>query len=153
MTEVKIRKATEKDIVRIAELLHEYDLYENKLDKKHKIDSIKEIISFNKKLMKSPLCVYFVLEINKELQGVISGEYRITALGKRAIFHQIIVSEKFRGKGYGNKLIDALEKHFKKKGCNALTSHILPGNKKIQEFYKKRGYDIEERINITKKLR
>jgi N-acetylglutamate synthase-like GNAT family acetyltransferase len=100
---MKIRKATKKDIKEITELLHEYDLYEHKIDKKHKVEKIKDLISFNTKLIKHPRVAFFVLEINGKLEGVINGEYRDTAINRLGIFHNIFVSKDCRGKGYGKK--------------------------------------------------
>ena len=150
---MKIRKATTKDIKGIAGLLHEYDLYEHKLDKSHKVDKMSEIISFNRKLMKSSIVVYFVLENDGKVEGIISGELRTTALGKGAIFHNIFISKEFRGKGYGEKLLMTLENYFKKKGCKSIKSFVLSGNEKVLNFYKKIGYSSEKGWTISKRLK
>jgi len=150
---VEIIKANLKDIKRIAELLHDYDVYENKLDKRHKIDSIKEIIKFNKKVIKHPNVVFFVLVIDGKIQGVVSGEDRKTAIGKTAIIHQIIVSEKFRGRGYGTMLLSEIEEYFKNRGCKFMKSFVFINNKRSAKLYKKLDYKLEEGYSITKKLK
>lgn len=150
---IKIRKGNLKDIPRIAELLHEYDIYENKLDKRHQIDKIKDIISFNKKVMKSPNVIYFVLEINGKVEGIISADWRKTPYGKQGVFHNIIVSEKFRNKGYGTKLLLETEKYLKSKECEFIKSFVFINNKKSAKLYKKLGYSFEEGYSIKKKLK
>jgi|GEM_PF-2143634 len=150
---VEIIKANLKDIKRIAELLHDYDVYENKLDKRHKIDSIKEIIKFNKKVIKHPNVVFFVLVIDGKIQGVVSGEDRKTAIEKTAIIHQIIVSEKFRGRGYGTMLLSEIEEYFKNRGCKFMKSFVFINNKRSAKLYKKLDYKLEEGYSITKKLK
>lgn len=148
-----IRKGTMNDVGEIARLLHEYDLYENKLDKNHKIDRMSEIISFNKKLMKNPKVVYFVIDDGNKLQGIISGEWRNVAVGKNASFHNIFVSEEARKKGYGRKLLNKLELYFKNKGCKKIQSFVFMGNKKAVGFYKKLGYKYAAGFDIEKRLK
>lgn len=150
---MKIRKANLKDLKRIAELLHEYDLYENRLDKRHRIDKISEIISFNKRVIKHPNAVFFVLEIDRRIQGVVSGEWRETAIGKTSIIHQIIISEKFRGKGYGTRLLSEIEEYFKRIGCKTMKSFVFINNKRSAKLYKRLNYKLEEGYSITKKLK
>jgi L-amino acid N-acyltransferase YncA len=149
---MKIRKAIPKDLKEIARLLHEYDLYEHALNKMHKIESISEIISFNKKLIKNPNVVYLVLEDEDGLQGVISGELRRSAVGNEASFHNIFISEKVRGKGNGRRLLKALEDYFKKKGCKSIKSIVYINNPSVN-FYKKLGYDATEVFWVEKRLR
>jgi L-amino acid N-acyltransferase YncA len=149
---MKIRQATIKDIPQIAELLHQYDIYENKLDKRHKIDSIKEIISFNKKAISKENVAFFVLDNNGKLEGIISGEDRMTAMGKNAIFHVFFISEKFRGSGYGRKMLNALMNYFKKRGCKQIKSFVFINNKKALRFYENLGFKYEEGYSISKKL-
>ena len=150
---MKIRKATIKDIPQIVRLLHKYDLYENNLDKRHKIDSIKEITLFNKKVIKNENVVFLVLESNNKLEGVIRGEDRITAIGKQAIFHVFFISEEARGKGYGKRMLKELISYFKKRGCNQIKSFVYINNKRSLKFYKELGFKYEEGYSISKKLR
>lgn len=148
----QIRKATLKDMPQIAELLHQYDIYENKLDKRHKIDSIKEIISFNKKVIVNKNVVFFVLDNNQKLEGIISGEDRPTAIGRQAIFHVFYISEEFRGSGYGKKMLSALMSYFKKRGCKQIKSFVFINNKRALGFYENLGFKYEEGYSISRKL-
>ncbi|MBW2995323.1 GNAT family N-acetyltransferase [Candidatus Woesearchaeota archaeon] len=150
---MKIRKATIKDIKEIAELLREYDVHEHKLDKRRKIEKIKDIITFNKKLIRHPKVVFFVAEVNGKLAGMVSGEYRDSAIDRTGIFHNIIVTEKFRGKGIGKKLLKEIEKYFRKKRCSKMHSLVRPKNKRALKFYKKIGFKVEEGFRIDKKIK
>jgi ribosomal protein S18 acetylase RimI-like enzyme len=149
---MKIRQATSKDIPQIAELLQQYDIYENKLDKRHKVDSIKEAINITKTIMKAKNSIHFVLDNNGKLEGVISGEDRITVIGKNAIFHDIFISKELRGQGYGKKLLNTLIKYFKKRGCKQIKSFVYINNKKALKFYENLDFKYEEGYNITKKI-
>lgn len=148
---MKIRKATKKDEKRVIELFREYDEHENKLDKRHEISSKKEAKEFFDKLLKSKIADIFVLEIEKEVEGLISGEYRVTLMGKNCIIHQLIISRNIRGKGYGKKLLKEFEKYYKKKGCKSIQSFVLVGNKKVLKFYDKQKYSYEEEGFIIRK--
>ena len=58
----------------------------------------------------------------------------------------IWVDSAYRGKGYGRKLIDALEEHFKDKGFNNI--NLCTSAFQAAEFYKKCGFTKEfTRIN------
>lgn len=151
---MKIRKAKLEDVKNIAKLAREYDKYENKLDKKHSIDSIKDNEEFSKKVISNKLGIIFVLEINNKIEGIISGEYGINLMGKRGMIHYFFISEKERGKGYGKIMIKEIEKYFKKKGCNAVQSFVFKGNKKVLKFYNKLKFSSdEEGFTIRKKLK
>lgn len=151
---MKIRKANKKDKERVIELFREYDEYENKLDKRHEISSKKESGEFFNKLIKSKIALILVLEVGGIVQGVISGEYRDTLMGKNCIIHELIISKNLRGKGYGKKLLKEFENYFKKKGCKSVQSFVLIGNKKVLKFYNKLKYSSnEEGYIIRKKLK
>ncbi|HPD82121.1 MAG TPA: GNAT family N-acetyltransferase [Candidatus Pacearchaeota archaeon] len=151
---MKIRRATKKDIEGVVELFGEYDRYENALDKRHKVDSVKERKDFFNLLMKKPRAVVFVLDIDGRLGGVVSGEYRESMIGRGGIIHELIVSKDYRSMGYGKELMKALEDYLKKKGCKSIQSFVFVKNKKVLNFYHKLGYSSnEEGFMIRKRLR
>lgn len=51
------------------------------------------------------------------------------------------VNSTHRGKGYGRKLIEALENHFKNKGFNNI--NLVTSQFQAPEFYKKCGFELE----------
>jgi GNAT superfamily N-acetyltransferase len=53
----------------------------------------------------------------------------------------IWVDESFRGQGYGRKLLQELEKHFKGKGFNNI--NLVTSDFQAPEFYKKCGFTVE----------
>ena len=56
------------------------------------------------------------------------------------------VDQSARGKGYGRKLLQALEEHFKVKGFNNI--NLVTNAFQAPEFYKKCGYSVEfTRVN------
>ena len=78
-----------------------------------------------------------VMEEGDEVIGVLNA---FTAFSEVYI-DDIWVHSSFRGKGYGRKLLESLENHFKGKGfnnINLVTSHF-----QAPEFYKKCGFQLE----------
>ena len=146
-----IRKAKKEDEKRVIELFREYDEYENRLDKRYEISSKKEAKEFFDLLIKNKIAVLLVLEIDNQIQGLISGEYRKTLMGKSCMIHQLIISKKLRAKGYGKKLLKELENYFKEKGCKNIHSLVFIKNKKVLNFYKKMKYSFKEEGFIIKK--
>ncbi len=151
---MKIRKATKKDEKKVIKLLNEYDKYEYKLDKRHKPDSIKELRGFFNKLLKSKIAVAFVLEIDSNIIGFISGEEGRPLMGKNCKIHQLIITKGHRGQGYGKALLKKFESYFKRKGCKSVQSFVLIKNKKVLKLYNKLKYSSnEEGFIIKKKLK
>ncbi len=148
---MKIRKATIKDEKQVVKLLNEYDKYEYSLDKRHKPDTIKEIKELFNKIIKSERGIILVLEINNNLEGIISGEWNFNLMGKGSQIHQLFISKKYRKDDYGKKLLKALENHFKKIGCKSIKSFVLIKNKKVLPFYKRLNYSFKEEGYIIRK--
>lgn len=51
------------------------------------------------------------------------------------------VDQAYRGKGYGRKLIEKLEEHFKDKGYNNI--NLMTSAFQVPDFYKKCGFELE----------
>lgn len=66
------------------------------------------------------------------------------------------VSEKYRGKGIGSKLINMAFDFAKEQKISQVLTHVEIANKESIEFYKKRGFELVEkqghRLLIEKKL-
>ena len=149
-----IRKIFQRDEKQIMALLHEYDKYEHKLDKRVKMDSKKELKDFFDKIIKNKFAIGFVAEDDAKIVGLISGIESKNIDGKIGKIHHLIISKKYRQKGLGKKLLKELEKHFKKKGCNTIQSFVFIKNKKVLKFYDKLKYTHnEEGFIIVKKLK
>jgi len=52
----------------------------------------------------------------------------------------VFVEEKFRGKGYGAKIVKALIEEAKKRGCYKLLGTSRHGREKVHQFYKSLGF-------------
>lgn len=149
---MKIRKATIKDIQRIAELGIEYGKYEHSLDSSVKIDTLNEEKRMTLKFFKDKEIEWFVLEDDSKVVGFVSLSVERRAKVKRAVFHTIFVEKEYRGKGEGTRLLKHALDYLKKKGCVSIRSFAYPKNKKAAEYYKKLGFDVSLGYYLSKGL-
>ncbi|MGL4403036.1 MAG: GNAT family N-acetyltransferase [Fusobacteriaceae bacterium] len=88
---------------------------------------------------------YGLLLVIKDGDEIISiAEYMATIEKKELFLYGFLTREKFRGKGYGRKLIKHSEKTAKNKGYTAISLTVDPENLRAFNFYKKIGYEIIE---------
>ena len=81
--------------------------------------------------------MFFVAEENDNIVGYILGE---PMKGNIANLGLLAVDKKYRGKGIGKKLIEAMRKRCNEKGLNYLLLYATKNNKKTLEFYRKCGF-------------
>jgi ribosomal protein S18 acetylase RimI-like enzyme len=91
---------------------------------------------------------YGLLLIIKEEDEIVSVAEYMAIIDKKELFlYGFLTREKFRGKGYGGKLIEFSEKIAKDKGYKAISLTVDPKNLNALNFYKKREYEIIELQN------
>lgn len=94
------------------------------------------ILAFNHKNYGEVPSYYSVI-LKNEKDGVQGGS--TVYVHSDSIFIDILwVSDKFRGQGFGNKIMDAVEAEAKKRGCKYATVDTF--DFQAEPFYKKRGY-------------
>ena len=149
---MKIRKATKKDVNKIAKLSLEYAKYENKLNKKIKIKSLREIEKEEMNWFKLGT-KYFIAEKEKEVLGVLS--FNISTRGKEkiGILHTTIIKKNVRGKGIGTSLVNSALNYFKKHNCRRVKTFIHIKNKNAFKFWTRQGFEVEEGYAAEKKLK
>lgn len=79
--------------------------------------------------------------ILKDMTGNVIGILNAFTAFAEIYVDDILVFKKFRGKGYGKKLLLALEDHFKGKGFNNI--NLVTSAFQAPDFYKKCGYQVE----------
>lgn len=99
-------------------------------------------IGFDKYALENDIdCNYrsfsFVAKENNEIVGVITGH----SYYKEVHISDLIVSENYRNKNIGTKLIDEVENHFKNKGLENI--NLTTYDFQAPEFYKKCGFEVE----------
>ncbi|WP_085516747.1 GNAT family N-acetyltransferase [Marivirga sericea] len=146
---VKIRRATEKDIPRTLELIQELAVYER--EPNAVVIDVEELTKDG--FGENPAYGLFVAETEKEIVGIALYYFRYSTWnGKVLYLEDLIVTESERGNGYGRKLLNAILQEADEQSCRLCTWQVLDWNEPSIEFYKAIGADLDEGwINCTVK--
>ncbi|MBU0467397.1 MAG: GNAT family N-acetyltransferase [Nanoarchaeota archaeon] len=139
---MKIRKATIKDLGAIAKLFCEYTRYEHNLDKKVKLEKLANIKKEERKHIKTGT-IYFVVEKDKEIIGCLNATIDRRGKSNIGVIHNLVITKKFRGKGYGDALVKYVKNYLKKQGCERARTFVFLNNKKAKKFWTKRGFNLD----------
>ena len=136
-----IREGKKKDIPQVLELIKELAKYENAIDQvENTVENLKKD-GFGK----NPLYKLFVADYDKKIVGMGLIYYRYsTWKGKRLYLEDLIVNNKYRRKGIGSKLFNAILRYGRKKSCNGLMFQVLNWNKVGINFYKKYNVQFDD---------
>ena len=98
------------------------------------------------------------LKIQKEL--FIIAEYENNIIGSamagfdghRGWVYYVAVLKKFRKHGVGEALMNHVERELAQIDCTKLNLQVRSTNTEVIEFYKKLGYNLEDRVSMGKRL-
>ena len=90
----------------------------------------------------------FVAEADGKIVGSIMAGYD----GHRGWLYSVAVLPDYRKQGIGSRLVQHAEKHLRDLGCPKINLQILQGNEEVEYFYRKLGYETEQRISMGKKI-
>lgn len=139
---MKIRGAKKEDTKEIAKLMYQYDVYENNLDKRIEISSIKSYEKEISEFSKNKSTIFLVGEENGEIVGFINFVIDKRGKIKIGVLQDIFVKEKFRGKKIGEKLVNYVLTKMEKERCQFVKSAVRVKNKKAQKFWERQGFKI-----------
>ena len=80
---------------------------------------------------------FLVLE---EPPGTIAGCVYLTFQRDRAYFGMLSIAPSRQGRGFGRRLIDAVEARARDRGCLAVDIHIVNLREELPDFYRRLGY-------------
>ena len=92
--------------------------------------------------------LFFVAEAGGKVVGSIMAGYD----GHRGWIYSLAVLPDYRRRGLGSRLMRHAEERLKLLGCPKINLQIMQGNQKVEAFYRKLGYQIEQRISMGKKI-
>jgi len=112
---------------------------------------------FVKKVIRARKSTIFVAEYEGKIAGHVLVEVYsrspIYVLDKEAYIYEIIVREKYRGRGIGPELLEAAEEWAAEKGARVCLLTIFPENKWAEKIYRREGFkrDYNSMVKILKK--
>ena len=137
--DLKIKPYSEKDEQGVVALWHEafpdnspWNVPEN--DIKRKLNVQREL--------------FLVAEIKEEIIGTAMAGFD----GHRGWVYYVAVSKKHRRRGIGKALMQRVEKGLIDIGCSKLNLQVRASNNEVVEFYKRLGYNVEDRVSMGKLL-
>lgn len=146
-TNARIRRGTVEDLQAILDLIVELAIYEKA---EHEVENSIEQMKLDG-FGERPVFHFFVVEENEMIVGTAIYYFRYsTWKGKALYLEDLVVSEKYRGKGYGKALLDAIVKQAKSDNCKQVRWQVLDWNEPAIAFYNSIGADLDaEWINCT----
>ena len=91
----------------------------------------------------------FLVAVEKDL---VVGSIMAGFDGYRGWLNRVAVLQTHRGKGIGASLVREAERRLRAMGCVKINLQIRGGNDAVAGFYKRLGYDVEDRISMGKDL-
>ncbi len=92
--------------------------------------------------------LFFVAELDGDIAGTVMGGYD----GHRGWVYSLAVKPEWRCRGIATALIQRVENELVGRGCMKVNLQVRSTNKDVIEFYTKRGYKLEERVSMGKRL-
>ena len=136
-----IRDAVRQDVPSMFELIKELALFEKAPEQVTNTIEQMYLDGFGE----NPIFKTIVSEIDGQIVGMALYYYRYsTWKGKRLYLEDLIVSEKMRGRGLGEKLLNAIIEKAQQTACTGLMWQVLDWNEPAINFYKKFGARFDE---------
>lgn len=137
----EIRKGNAADVPEIMRLVRELAIYEKA---EHEISNTNELM-LQEGFSKNPAFGVFMGEADGVIVGMALYYYRYsTWKGRRMYLEDLIISEQFRGQGFGKALFEAVIEEGKKESCSGMMWQVLDWNESAIEFYKTYGTSFDE---------
>ncbi len=92
--------------------------------------------------------LFLVAVADEEVVGTAMGGFD----GHRGWVHLVAVRASYRRRGIGEALMKEVEKGLVKIGCTKLNLQVRSTNQEVVTFYRKLGYQVEDRISMAKRL-
>jgi len=92
--------------------------------------------------------LFLVATIDAEVVGTAMAGYD----GHRGWVYYVAVSPGRRRQGIGTALMKSVEQGLAKMGCPKLNLQVRATNHEVVAFYRKLGYQVEERVSMGKRL-
>lgn len=141
-----IRKALEKDMSQVLDLITELAVFEKEPDAVEiSVEDLK-----NDGFNSNPAFQCFVAEVSGKIEGIalVYNRYS-TWKGKVLHLEDLVVSQKMRGTGLGTALLDEVIKFGHQLGVKRISWEVLDWNEPAITFYEKKGADVKRDWDVV----
>ena len=104
-------------------------------------------LSIQNKISRDP-DLFLVAVVDGNIAGTVMGGYD----GHRGWIYSLAVDNKWVRQGIGTALMREIEERLQSLGCLKVNLQVISSNSEVVKFYEKRGYLVEERISMGKRL-
>ena len=98
------------------------------------------------------LAVQADLFLIAEDDGTVVGSAMVGYDGHRGWLYTIAVKPAYQRNGIGSLLVGEAERKLQALGCGKVNLQIRAGNEAVSAFYRRHGYEVEERVSMGKRL-
>lgn len=104
--------------------------------------SQENLIKYSEKLRK----IFYVIRDQEEIAGYciyyLKPKLSLRGLKKKSMIYSIAIDKKFRGKGYGKRLLGESMKEMKLNGIDSILLYVNVSNTSATKLYEKMGFQI-----------
>jgi len=136
---IKIRPYSDADRISVAELWRE--VFPDSSSWNHPETDIERKLAVQRNH-------FLVATLGADLVGTAMSGYD----GHRGWVYYVAVSPEHRREGIGTALMKKVEECLAGAGCPKLNLQVRANNKEVVAFYRRLGYEIEDRVSMGKRL-
>jgi ribosomal protein S18 acetylase RimI-like enzyme len=92
--------------------------------------------------------LFLVGTVGNKIVATVMGGYE----GHRGWINYLAVDPGYRGKSYGRRIMEAVERRLRSKGCPKINLQVRATNKGVIGFYQSLGYTDDHVIGLGKRL-
>ncbi|MDC7125442.1 MAG: GNAT family acetyltransferase [Spirochaetales bacterium] len=123
----------------------------------HVITLWKSVFGYPDRRNEPDLVISKKIEIDDQLYVAVVAEQVIGTImtgydGHRGWIYSLAVLPEYRKIGIGSQLLKHAEESLTEMGCMKINLQIMNENAAVKAFYKKNGYEVEERISMGKQI-
>ncbi len=144
--EIRIRKAGETDRAAVTALMHE--------DTSSSGEGSPLTEDYVSTYLASPNSCILLADTGEGTAGLLSYSIRpdLFHAGNSALIEDLFVREKFRNRGIGRKLVEAVLESLAETDCREVSVTVMPENRDAIRFYRRLGL-VDEAVYLEKHFR
>ena len=98
--------------------------------------------------LKADRDLFLVGILDNKIIATVMGGYE----GHRGWINYLAVDPAYQGNGYGRRIMEAVERRIRSKGCPKINLQVRATNKAVIRFYRSLGYTDDHVIGLGKRL-